>query len=215
MHALSRRAVIGVITSASIGVGGIHAAAQTPTPGAQDTVCVALITASVEGVPGNASDVGAAVRDLFASFLTGPALHAVPLDARLVSQALEEARQKQCANVLVTSVTMKRSGGGGVLKRMAGNAGSNVAWQLPSGGSTVTSAVARGAAITAAQTMSGIASSTRARDEMRLEYRVMANGSVRIPPTTKQVKAHVDGEDLLTPLVQQAAELIAGVVTSR
>ncbi|HTI39990.1 MAG TPA: hypothetical protein VL484_20675 [Vicinamibacterales bacterium] len=210
----TRSGAVGfAVISTLVGAGAVHAAAQAPATGTQDSVCVALVTPSVEGVPGNATEVGVAVRDLFASFLAGPALHAVPLDARLVSQALQEAQQKQCANVLVASVTMKRSGGSSMLKRMAGNTGSNVAWQLPTGGSTVSSAVARGAAITAAQTMSGVASSTRAKDEMLLEYRVMTNGSVRLPPTTKQAKAHVDGEDLLTPLVQQAAEVIAGAVT--
>lgn len=200
------------VMPALVGAGAVSAAAQAPTNGATGGVCIALVTANVEGVPGNATDVGVAVRNLFASFLTGPTLHAVPLEARLASQAMEEARQKQCANVLLASVTMKRSGGNSVLKLMADTAGSGVAWQLPSGGATITSTVARGAAITAAQTMSSIASSTRTKDEMRLEYHVMTNGRLRIPPTTKQAKAHVGGEDLLTPLVQQAAEAIAGTV---
>jgi len=209
---IRRVAVISAATSVLTVTGAIHAAAQPPANAAQDGICVALVTASVEGVPGNATAVGGAVRDLFASFLTGPALHAVLLEARLASQAVEEARQKQCANVLIASVTMKRSGGSSLLKRVAGNAGSTAAWQIPYGGSTAAAAVARGAAITAAETMSGLASSTKAKDEMQLEYRVMTDGSVRIPPTTKQAKAHVDGEDLLTPLVQQVSELIVGVV---
>jgi hypothetical protein len=35
------------------------------------------------------------LRDLFASYLTGPSLRAINLEARLASQAIEEARRKE------------------------------------------------------------------------------------------------------------------------
>ena len=203
-----------VLLMAWAGTGAVTAAAQTPTNAAHTAAsgaCVALVVAHVEGVTGNATDVGVAVRDLFGSFLTGPTLHAVPLESRLVSQAIEEAQQKHCANLLLASVTMKRGGGGGFMKRLAGQAGSNVAWEVPYG-RTATSAVARGTAIAAAQTMSTLASSTRAKDEVQLEYHVITDGGIRIPPTTKQAKARMDGEDLLTGLVQQASEAVAAAV---
>jgi hypothetical protein len=196
-----------VLLAALVEIGAATAAGQPTTNG----VCVALVTPTVEGVSGSATQVGIAVRDLFASFLTGPSLRTMPLEARLVSQAMEEARQKQCANVLLASVTMKRSGHRGLLARTAGQAGSNVAWQLPYGGSAG-SAIARGAAIAAAETMSALASSTKAKDEVRLEYHLLTDGATRIPSTTKQAKAKADGEDLLTGLVQQASEAVAGAV---
>jgi hypothetical protein len=49
------------------------------------------------------------VRDLLTSFLTGPSMQVVPIDARLASQAIEEARQKTCGRVLTAALTRKRS----------------------------------------------------------------------------------------------------------
>src|SRR5687768_1297128 len=132
--------------------------------------CVAIALPAVQGVEGNAVEVGSAVRDLFMSYLAGPAIQVVALDARLASQAPEEARQKGCGQVLIATLTRKRRGGGGMLGRVLGQAGSSVAWQIPGGG--IGTAVARGVAVAGAQAVSDVASTTRAKDEMKLEYRL-------------------------------------------
>jgi hypothetical protein len=178
-----------------------------------DAPCIALVLPSVQGVEGSATEVGAGVRALFASYLTGPSMQAVALEARLQSQAVEEAKQKGCGNLLIATVTRKRSSGGGMLGRVLGQAGSTVAWQLPVGG--VAGAVTRGAAAAGAQAVTELASGTRAKDEMTLEYRITAtDGRVVLKPREEKLKASVDGEDLLTPLVQRASESIATAVSS-
>src|SRR5437879_4470856 len=73
--------------------------------------CIAIVLPSVQGVQGSSTDVASAARDLLASYLTGPSLHAVALTARLPAQALEEAQQQQCSDVVLSTLTRKRNSG--------------------------------------------------------------------------------------------------------
>ena len=99
----------------------------------------------------------------------------------------------------------------GLLGRVVGQAGTTAAWSLPGGG--VGGALARGAAVAATQTASEVASSTKAKDEMRIEYRLSpVSGGTTLGPKTERAKAKVDGEDLLTPLVQKVAEAVAAAL---
>jgi hypothetical protein len=180
--------------------------------GAPAPACVAIVLPSVQGVEGDATQVASAVRELLGSFLTGPSLQPVLIEARLASQAIEEARQKNCGRVLTTTLTRKRGGGGGgLLGRVVGQAGTTAAWSLPGGG--VGGALVRGAAVAASQTASELASSTKAKDEMRIEYRLSpVSGGTTLGPKTESAKAKSDGEDLLTPLVQKVAEAVAAAL---
>lgn len=202
------RVSVGVIT-----LGGFlwvtAVTAAQPTPG----VCIAIALPAVQGVEGSAVEVGNAVRELFTSYLAGPAIQVVALDVRLASQAPAEARQKGCGHVLTATLTRKRGGGGGTFGRILGQAGSSVAWQIPGGG--VGAAVARGVAVAGAAAVSDLATTTRAKDEMTLEYRVTAtDGRAVLKPTDEKLKASVDREDLLTPLVQRASESIVAALSS-
>jgi hypothetical protein len=176
-------------------------------------ICIAIPLPAVQGVEGSAADVGNAIRELFTSYLAGPAIQVTSLDARLASQALEEALQKGCGQVLIASLTRRRSSGGGMFGRVVGQAGSSVAWQIPGGG--VATAVARGVAIAGAHTVSELAHTTRAKDEMKLEYRITSSdGGAVVKPAQEKLKASVDGEDLLTPLVRRASESIVAAQSS-
>src|SRR5215210_1382835 len=83
----------------------------------QTTPCIGVMAATVTGVDGNAADAGKAVRDVFISFLTGPSMQPVPLEARVRQLAIEEAKQKHCVYVVVASLSRKRSGGGSAFGR--------------------------------------------------------------------------------------------------
>ena len=180
---------------------------------AQDpSACLAVVLPSVHGVDGSATDVANGVRDLFVSFLNGPALRTVVLDARLPAQAAIEARQKGCGLMLLTTMTRKRDGGstlGGVLGQAAGTA----AWHMPYGAAGT---LARGAAVAGAQAATTLASDTRRKDEVRLEYRVGAPDTVAsVKPVSSKAKARADGEDLLTPLVERASAEIFTAATAK
>lgn len=201
------------------GVADSRIAAPAPTreqnAGAAPT-CIAIVLPSVQGVDGNATGVATAVRDLFASYLTGPSLQSIAVDARLTSQALAEARQKQCPLVLIATVSRKQSGrGNGILGQMVGQVVGSTAYQIPGAGS-IAGTVVQSVVVASAQAVSTLAASTHAKDEIRLEYRLStADGRAQLGPTAEKAKAATDGEDLLTPLIERAAEAVAARVSSR
>lgn len=173
---------------------------------AAEARCIAVAMPAVQGVPGNSVDAASSLRDLMISYLTAPSVKIVPLDAKLPSQTAEEARQKNCEPILVLSLT--RKSGGSRLTQALGQAAGGSAWYVPGGG-TVGSATARAAAAGGLHAASSLASSTKAKDEVRLEYRLQtAAGQTELGPKTESQTATADGEDLLTPVVMRAAEAI-------
>jgi len=197
-----------VFTAAGVSPSAAQAVAGGQVSFPPETTCIAVVLPSVQGVDGSATEVASAVRELFTSYLTGPSLRTVPLEARLASQAIEEARQKDCGQVLVTTLTRKRSGGS-ALGRALGQAAGTAAWSVP-GVAGTGGAVARGAVIAGAQAVSSLAGSTKAKDEMRLDYKISPlDAAASAKPETLKVKAAADGEDILTPLVEKASEAIA------
>jgi hypothetical protein len=186
---------------------GAASAQETPPAPAPPSSCIAIMLPDVQGVEGDATAVAVPVRELMASFLRGPSVQVTLLDARLMANALEEARHKSCGHVLTLTLGRKRSGGGGVFGRIVGQTAYTAAWSIPGG--SVASAVARGATVAATQAVSEMASSTKAKDEMRFGYTLTAlDGQPGLGPKTETAKAKTDGEDLITPLVQRAAEAI-------
>jgi hypothetical protein len=188
------------------------AAVQEPiAPAKPAAACIAVMSATVTGVDGNAAESGEAIRDLLVSFLSGPSMQPVTLDARVRPLALEEAKQKGCAYFITTTATRKRGGGGG-FGRVLGQAAETASWYIPggSGGAAVGRAVSAGTA----RTLGNMAATTRAKDEMRFEWTVtsLAEGARPASPRSEKLKASSDGEDLLTPLVQRAAENIVETV---
>ena len=179
------------------------------SPSADAAGCVAMPLPSLRGADGSAPELAAGLRSLVSSFLTGPSLRTVPLEARLPDQAVEEARQKGCPIVLSVTWTRKRSGSGG-LGRVLGQAADATAWRLPYGSSAGTIA-ARSAAIAGASAASNIASNVRAKDEMELEYRLVS-GTTSMHDGRDRAKAKSDGEDLVTPLAERMAMAVAGAL---
>jgi hypothetical protein len=177
--------------------------------------CVAIVLPSVQGADGDASGFANSLRELLASYLTGPSLKAMRLEARLASQAVEEARQKHCGNVLVTSIARKHNDGNG-LGRALGRAAGTAAWYgVPYGGSAA-GAAARGAAYAGAEAVSSLAGNTKAKDELTLEYRLGSpDTALSAAPRTEKAKARTDREDLLTPLVQRISESVAASVLKK
>jgi len=167
---------------------------------------MAIALPTVQGIPGNGPEIAGGIRDLVAGYLLGPAVKVVSLAAKLPSQSVEEAKQKACETMLYLTLT-KKSGGGRLTKALGQAAGTS-AWYLPGGG-TAASATARAAASVGLQTASSLAASTKAKDEVRLEYRLQSpDGHVQFGPRTESQTATVDGEDLLTPVAMRAAETI-------
>lgn len=182
--------------------------------GGSDTSRVCLAPTTVEASVGDATTAANAVRDVFTSFLTGPSLHPQALTARLASQVHEEARQASCPYLLLTTLRHEHKRRGGVLGRMAAGAAQQGVWEAGvSSGSTAGRIAGQAAYGAASQAAYNYAVSVHDKDEITLGYRLESgDGHVLIEKADKR-KAKSDGEDLLTPLVQQAAEAIAGEIT--
>jgi len=186
----------------------LPAAGQAPAPG---KACVALLLPSVEGVD-DATAVATSVRSIFESYLTGPSLQSVLLDAKLASQANQEATQKQCTRILTVSVSRKAGSTGpgkaGTIARAAGTTAAYI--PIPSVGGAVAAGAAHGGAVA----VEDLAYRTHAKDEITMTYKVVtADGGTVMDAKSETRKAKSNGEDLLTPLIAKASEAVAAVIT--
>ena len=145
----------------------------------------------------NASELAPVVRNTLLQQLKGTNVEAVPIDA--TGAAVQaEAQQKECDYVVYATVSHKK-GGGGFGSSMLGSV-SSVASSVGYGHGT-----AAGVATTA--TSAVVVQSIKAKDEMTLDVRLERPGSTT-PSFAQQFKgkAKSAGEDIITPLVQQAAQ---------
>jgi hypothetical protein len=206
--------VLAVLTCTSL--LGFSATAQAPAP----TVRIGIVLPKAQLGQGNAGqDVANPVRQLIMSYMAGPVLELVALEARIPAQIEAEARALNCTHVLYTSVEQKkgRGGAGGLLGKMGPMAG-----MLPGVGalSGAAGAMAAGVASQAIMTaatqsmqeeamgslMQAQAGSVKAKDEITLQYQFVTIGGAK--PTLEdalRAKADQDGQDLLSPLVEQLA----------
>jgi hypothetical protein len=182
---------------------------NSSSPKKPGVIRIGLVTPKVQVSAGDALQTAEAVRNGFAQLLVGPTVEVV----RLSSATLDEARQSQCDYVLYVSMTIKKGGGGGgMFGRAIGNIAGSAAGHIPGGGSASTGA-ARSAAITGVYTTAAIANSIKAKDEVTFEYNLDHVETSKTSLTNKsKAKANADGEDVISPLVQKAADAIVATV---
>jgi hypothetical protein len=187
--------------------------AGTTSAAAAEPACVGIALPSVRGAQGSATDAAAALRDLLAGYLTGPSIQAVSLEARLPAQAIEEATQKGCAHIVLATLTISKSGNG-QLGRAIGHAAGAAVWHVPVGGAAA--AAARSAALGGGAAVESVAASTRAKDELRIEFRVSPPAdAARAASRTEKARAAADGEDVLTPLAERVAQAIVSTIAGK
>lgn len=141
-------------------------------------------------------DPAVAVRNTIAVALRTERVETVFLESGLLEQ---EAKQKDCDYIFYSKVGRKK-GGGGFLKSIAPMVAGAAAGMIPGAGGIV------GAAASTAISTATMAGGFKSKDEISFEYKLAGPGgtSLLAPPATKQ-KAKKDGEDVLTPQIQQAA----------
>ena len=173
---------------------------------------IGLVMPKVQMSAGNAAQTAEAVRNGFAQYLQRPGVEVMPLTAMLASSVIEEARQKQCDYVLYVSMTVKKGGGGGMFGRAIGNIAGSAAGQIPGGGSAATGA-ARSAVLTGVYTSAAIAANIKAKDELSLEYQLdKTEIAGTVLKNTGKAKAKSDGDDILTPTIETAAQTIVSTI---
>jgi hypothetical protein len=196
-------------------------------------VGVALPRAQLGQGNDGSADVAEPLRQALMAYLKGPALEVVPLEARIPQQIDAEARQRGCAFVLYTDVTQTaKKGGFGLLKKLApvanalpmlggggglGNVGTQVALQAATQAAMQSqmqeaqeNAMANAmAAINGAQK-----SNVKAGDSLTLAYKLVKLG-VETPFKADTIlgKAKANGEDVLSPLIENVAIAVVGAAT--
>jgi len=219
------RAVSSFCALAILSLGSLVASAADKL-----IVGVALPRAQLGQPNGANADVAEPVRQVLMSYLKGPVIEVIALEARIPVQIAAEAREKGCAYVLYTDVSQTRKGNGmSMLKKLA-----PVAGMLPmiGGGNMGTqiaaSAVAQGvmqaqvadaqqdarenamAAINGAQQ-----SNVKAGDSLSLQYRLVRLGEDQPVKADAVVgKARANGEDVLSPMIETVAVAVVDNVSS-
>lgn len=188
---------------------------SSSTPKQPGVIRIGLLTPKVQLTSGDVAHARESLRNTFANYIKGPTIEVVTLSAQLPSQAMEEARQSQCDYILSVSMNVKKGGGGSMFGRAIGNIAGSAAGHIPGGGSATTGA-ARSAAITGVYTTAAIATTIKAKDELALEYKLDSVETTKtVVSNTAKAKAKSDGDDIITPAVETAAQTIVSTVTKK
>ena len=207
-HRRSFLAAIGLTIIGSLNTIATTSAAPQQNSAGAGVPCIAMFMPTVSGVSGSAEAIANGVRDMFATYLSAPAFKTIRLDARLPAVAAAEAREKQCPNILTVTLTGKQSGGSS-FRKLAGQAAGGAAIYAP-GPSSTAGSVVRGAVVETGFAVRSLAENTKAKDTLKIEYKIQTlDNAVRVGPGVQEAKAQVNGEDLLTPIVQRASTQIA------
>jgi hypothetical protein len=193
-------------------LAGSQAAPAPAELGAKKPGVVRLGLAAVKtGAVGeglSAADLAAAVRNTLAEYLKSPLVELVQLEAKLPSQVEAEARQKECDFVVYATVSHKKGGGG--FGGMFGKVIAPTVGQVGYGNTGSTAGnVAASAATTTVINAGSVSANVKQKDELTLEVKLQAAGG-DTPAVARQFKSKAKsaGEDIISPAVEQAAELI-------
>jgi hypothetical protein len=198
------------------GYGSLMAPTRTATtatvtdpPKAADAIRIGIVTPRTSVVGGGAASTqeAEALRQTMTSFLAGSTIETIELKARLDSLALSEGKKRECDYVLYTTLVRKttaHSSGSGpsIGSIMGGVGGTGVGNKVPRGVTTGMSSVS-----------TTIGALTKAKDEISFEFKLMAiDGTPHtVAGSVAKAKAKTDGEDILTPLIEIAAQAIVDV----
>lgn len=174
------------------------------------------------------ADYSTPIRNAIVALMSGPAVEIAALDAHVPIQLQAEAQQKQCDFILLSSVAVKHGSGGGFgsFMKKAGPLTSMVpmAGMAKGMGGAVAAQAASAAASTAAMSaqqqavnqLAGFNGQIKSKDDVSIQYQLYPTGQAS-PQVQNELKgkAKSDGEDVLTPLLTQAATDVLTKVSSQ
>jgi hypothetical protein len=161
----------------------------------------------------NASSLAGAIQNTLSQYLKTPQIELVQLEAKLPSAIDAEAKSKECDFVIYANVSHKKGGGGGMFGKMLGNiAGSAVS---SVGYSNTAGAIASHTASTVIYTAASAAGNVKTKDELTLDIKVSSTGGATALVKQYKAKAKSDGEDIISPIIQQAAQAILDAVVKK
>jgi hypothetical protein len=206
-----------------------QAAAATPAPlGPKAAGKIRIGVAPPEAQVGQGNNAGAdystPIRNAEIALMSGPAIEIAPLESHVAMQLQAEAQQKQCDYIMFSAVSVKHSSGGfGKFMKV----GSMAASMTPMGamahgmGGAVAAQAAGVAASQIAQQqamnqLAGFNGQIKSKDDVTVQYQLVIPGQATpVVQNSLAGKAKSDGEDVLTPLLQQAATTVLTSVSPK
>jgi hypothetical protein len=170
-------------------------------------------------------DYSTPIRNAEIALMSGPAIEIAPLDSHIPMQLQAEAAQKQCDYIMFSAVTLKHNQGGG-FGRFA-HMGSIAASMTPIGAmahgmggavaaETASVALSQMAQQQAMSQLAGFNGQVKPKDDVTVQYQLVATGQTApLVQNSLQGKAKSNGEDVLTPLLTQAATEVLTKVSQK
>ncbi|HYH87151.1 MAG TPA: hypothetical protein VEX60_16985, partial [Pyrinomonadaceae bacterium] len=157
----------------------------------------------------NASDLAAAVGNTLAARLSSSNVEVVRIEATTPFGIDAEAKRKECDFLIHANVSHKKGGGG--FGGMLGKVSSAVAM---SGGGYAGSDEQGGAGGNASAAR--VSASVKSKDELTLDLRVQSPTGAS-PGTERQFKAKAKsaGDDIISSVVEQAAQVVLGAAATK
>jgi len=158
----------------------------------------------------NAAELSAAIRNSLPAYLKGTKVEIVDLEAKLASAQADEAKQKECDFIMTATASHKKGGGGFGF----GKAFGSVVAQTGIGhtGSTIGN-IAGQVATTTIVSATQVTGNVKSKDEMTLDIQIRSIAGNSTPLTRSfKAKAKSDGDDLISAILEQAAQAIVDSV---
>jgi hypothetical protein len=158
-----------------------------------------------EGI--SAADLSAAVQNTLMQYLKVPNVEVITLDARLSSAIDSEAKEKECDYVLFINASHKKGGGGGFgmfSKVLAPAIGATGIGHTGSTAGNIAGQVATQSIVSAGSASSNV----KSKDEITLDVKMQQPGGAAVLTRQVKKKASSNGEDIITPLVEQVAQAV-------
>lgn len=172
---------------------------------------IANVKTSAVGEGLSAADLAAAIENTLFEYLKGTKVEVVSLDTKLASAIIDEAKAKECDYIIFANVSHKKGGGGfGMFKKVAPVLGNVVP---VAGIGNTAGQIAGQVANTVIYTAANMAGNVKAKDEIILDVKLQS-AQDNSAPFTKQYKAKAksDGEDIISPMIEQSVQAIIDAV---
>ena len=188
------------------------------TPKKPGVIRIGVVEPKAQMGQGNSgSNVAEPLRAMIVQYLGGPTIEVLPIAAMLPSQIEAEAKAKDCDYFVYSNISQKmKSGPMGFLKKAGPLAQMTSMIPIVGGMASMSGAMAGAAASTAISGAASVAGTVKAKSEVAFDYELMIPGNAKpVLANTAKAKAREDGEDIITPLIEQAATAIVAEITKK
>jgi len=193
------------------------AASDAPVASAKKDGVIRIGLATVKtgsvGETISAADLAAAVQNTLVSYMKVPNIEVIQLEARLTSAIAAEAKQKECDFVINITASHKKGGGGGFGGMFGQALGTAISHTGLGATGSVAGNIAGQVATQAIMSATSVSSNVKSKDEITLDVKVSKiDGSPALAKIYK-AKAKSNGDDIISQVIEQAAEEIVGIVS--